>query len=360
MPGPLRRYNIDPGGATVDPLGLSFGGGRVSQAGEEIAVRGRPRLRLAPARGSVDLVLADLRIEPQVRLGPLDSGHVAALAEGPDRWPPIVVAAESMIVLDGVHRVAAARRLGMTSIAGTLFAGDEDSAFIMAITSNAEQGLPLSLTDRSRAARRLIERSPDRSDRAIGQICGLDHKTVARLREGSRRPTGEIPRSDKRMGRDSRNRPIDIVALRTRIAAAIIDTPDDSLRSIARRVGASPETVRDVRARLSRGDDPVPSGVRGVAVPLLSTAPVTARPPEWSHDSACRSASGGSEFAAWFDVGSRAAEWQKFVDAVPLSRAYEIADQARAYAEAWRCFAESLERRTRSAADGTSEGRSGI
>jgi hypothetical protein len=89
-----------------------------------------------------------------------------------------------------------------------------------------------------------------------------------------------------------------------------------------------------------------------VAVPLVSTEPVTKRPPAWSHDSACRSASGGSEFAAWFDVGSRAAEWKSFVEAVPLSRAYEIADQARAYAEAWRRFAEALERRTRSAADG--------
>jgi ParB-like chromosome segregation protein Spo0J len=344
------RYNIDAGVRWSAPS-VESGGEHVSQAGEQIAIRVRPRLRLASTRDSVELTLADLRIEPMVRLGPLDGGHVSALAEVPGRWPPIVVAAGSMIVLDGAHRVAAARRLAMTTITGVLFSGDEDTAFIMAVQSNAGQGMPLSLAERSRAARRLVERSPERSDRAIGQICGLDHKTVARFREAQARPTGENPRSDKRVGRDSRTRPIDIAALRTRIAAAVMETPNDSLRNIARRVGASPETVRDVRARLSRGDDPVPSGVRGVALPLLPSAPVTKRPPAWSHDSACRSTSGGSEFVAWFDVGSRAAEWQSFVEAVPLSRAYEVADQARIYADAWRSFAEALERRTRSAGE---------
>jgi ParB-like chromosome segregation protein Spo0J len=323
----------------------------VSQAGEEIAVSGRTRLRLASSRGAVDFRVADLRIEPLVRLGPLDAGHVAALAEVPDQWPPIVVAAVSMIVLDGVHRVAAARRLGLTSIAGHLFTGDDDEAFVLAVRGNAEHGLPLSLAERSRAARRLLERSPERSDRAIGQICGLDHKTVGRLRGGPRRPSGDSPHSDVRVGRDRRSRPIDIAGLRTRIAAAVSEAPEESLRHIAKRVGASPETVRDVRARLSRGDDPVPTGARAAALPLLPAAPASVPLPAWAADSACRSASEAAAFAAWFDAGARAVEWKKFVDAVPLSRAYEIADQARTYAESWRGFAEALERRTRSAAE---------
>jgi hypothetical protein len=154
------------------------------------------------------------------------------------------------------------------------------------------------------------------------------------------------------MGQDRRSRPMDVAALRTRIAAAVSEAPEESLRHIARRVGASPETVRDVRARLSRGDDPVPSGARGAAV-ALPVAPVSVPLPAWTADSACRSATEAAEFAEWFDVGARAVEWQKFVEAVPLSRAYEIADQARAYADAWRGFAEALERRTRSAAEDT-------
>jgi hypothetical protein len=206
--------------------------------------------------------------------------------------------------------------------------------------------LPLSLAERSWAARRLLSSQPDRSDRATAAICGLDHKTVARLRDQVRSPSGEIPRSDVRIGRDHRARPIDAAGLRIRIAAALADAPEESLRQIAHRVGASPETVRDVRARLARGDDPVPSGARHVADPPLPPPPPVVWP-AWAADTACRSVPDAAEFGAWFDQGAASLDWRRFVEVVPLSRVYEIADQARAYADAWRHFAEALERRTR-------------
>jgi hypothetical protein len=304
----------------------------------------RARLRLAPE--PVELELAELRSESMIRFRTIDPRHVAVLAEVPDRWPPILVARRSMMVLDGVHRVAAARRLGMPTITAHLFDGDEDQAFVEAVRSNIAHGLPLSLAERSWAARRLLSSQPDRSDRATAAICGLDHKTVARLRDQVRSPSGEIPRSDVRIGRDHRARPIDAAGLRIRIAAALADAPEESLRQIAHRVGASPETVRDVRARLARGDDPVPSGARHVADPPLPPPPPVVWP-AWAADTACRSVPDAAEFGAWFDQGAASLDWRRFVEVVPLSRVYEIADQARAYADAWRHFAEALERRTR-------------
>jgi hypothetical protein len=304
----------------------------------------KANLRLAPQ--PVDLALADLRSESMVRFRAVDPRHVSVLAEVPDRWPPILVARQTMMVLDGVHRVAAARRRGMTSIAARLFEGNEEEAFVEAVRSNVAHGLPLSLSERSWAARRLLAAQPERSDRATAEICGLDHKTVARLREQVRSPTGENPRSDVRIGRDHRARPIDPAGLRVRIAAALADSPEDSLRQIAHRVGASPETVRDVRARLARGEDPVPSGARPApAGPALP--PPSVEWPAWAADSACRSVPDAAEFGAWFDQGAASVDWPGFVEVVPLSRVYEIADQARAYADAWRNFAEALERRTR-------------
>jgi len=77
---------------------------------------------------------------------------------------------------------------------------------------------------------------------------------------------------------------------------------------------------------------------------LLAPRPEPAR--VWSDDTACSSEPGAAAFAEWFDTGARSIEWRGFVEAVPLSRVYEIADQARAYADAWRSFAESLERRS--------------
>jgi hypothetical protein len=310
----------------------------------------RPKLQLASPFDCVELPVAGLHTESLVRIRPVDATHVTALAEVSDRWPPIVVAARTMTVLDGIHRVAAARQLGMTSITVHLFEGDDDAAFVEAVRRNVEHGLPLSLAERRRAAGRLLVSAPERSDRVIGEICGLDHKTVARLRDDQRCPTGDVPRSDVRVGRDRRARPVDVVGLRGRIAAALADAPDDSLRQIARRVGASPETVRDVRARLARGEDPVPEGVRAAQPVRPVPIPRPVAVPGWSDDTACRSEPQSAAFAAWFDSGAGAGDWRSFIEVVPLSRAYEIADQAREYANSWRAFAEALDRRTRSEA----------
>jgi hypothetical protein len=306
-----------------------------------------PSLALAPSSGSMKVLVASLQAKPFVRLRPLDPEHVSALAEIPHRWPPIVVAAETMLVIDGVHRVAAARQLGMTSIAARFFHGDDHEAFVEAVTGNVKHGLPLSLAERRWAARRLVGTRPERSDRAIAEICGLDHKTVGRLRDSNSSPSGEISQLDTRLGRDRRARPVDVVSLRTRIASAVVESPGDSLREIARRVGASPETVRDVRARLARGDDPIPSGVRDTLPP---PEPAPAPPPSllaWVADTACQSQPEAAEFAAWFDQGQASVDWRRYVEVVPLSRVYEIADQSRAYADAWKAFAEAVERRSR-------------
>jgi hypothetical protein len=315
----------------------------------------RGGIRLAASRGPVELALADLHSEALVRIHPIDAGHVAMLAEVPHRWPPIVVSARTMQVLDGLHRVAAARSLGLKTIAGELFEGNDNEAFVVAVRGNTEQGLPLSLAERTRAATKVLGFSPERSDRAIAEICGLDHKTVGRLREETLRPSGENPQSDVRTGRDRRSRPVDVATLRNRIAAAVLESPGESLRQIARKVGASPETVRDVRARLARGESPIPAGMQPITEIIFTPPTKTVTLPKWSADSACRAEPETAEFAAWFDAAGQSVEWVRYVDRVPLSRAYSVADQARTYAEAWRAFAEALEARTHSAGPTRSE-----
>jgi ParB-like chromosome segregation protein Spo0J len=319
---------------------------RASQA--PIATTGR-RASAAKPSGVIHVPLVDLRAEPTVRFCAVDQDYVAALAEVPDRWPPILVRTSSMAVLDGLHRVEAARRLGLPRIRATLFDGSEEEAFVEAVRRNVEHGLPLSLPERRGAARRVLAMSPERSDRAIAGICGLDHKTIGRLRVEVSRTSRSDSEVEVRVGRDQRVRPLDAVRLRRRIAAALAEAPNASLRQIARRVGASPETVRDVRARLARGGAAAATPGRVLTalvdpdVQLSGSQPW----PAWITDSACQSVPSAAEFAAWFDSGSLALEWTRFVEAVPLSRVYEISDQARAYGAAWRQFAEVLERRSR-------------
>ncbi|MGD9797024.1 MAG: hypothetical protein AB7H43_11170 [Acidimicrobiia bacterium] len=224
------------------------------------------------------------------------------------------------------------------------------------------------MAERTRAAEQLLRRHGDWSDRAVAERCGLDHKTVGRLRaaavcdaapgspDGSTSGgpavdgTAPSPRPAARLGRDGRLRPVDPVALRLRIAEVLAQEPTASLRWIAGHVGASPETVRDVRERLRRGDDPVPAGLRerrgavaGAALPVGGTL---ADPGQDADDGAeAQRRSRMPDFAAWFAARAVDAEWRAHAGAVPLSRVYEVADQARARARAWQAFAQTLERR---------------
>ena len=60
-------------------------------------------------------------------------------------------------------------------------------------------------------------------------------------------------------------------------------------------------------------------------------------------DAAFSSRVDGAEFAAWFDQGAISDDWYRWVGAVPLSRVYEVADDARARASYWGKFAEAIE-----------------
>lgn len=211
-----------------------------------------------------------------------------------------------------------------------------------------ERGAGLSTTtERTRAAEQLLERHRDWSDRAVAEQCGLDHKTVGRLRAATREASRDGVLA-ARLGRDGRLRPVDPAALRLRIADVLAEDPTASLRCVASSVGASPETVRDVRERLRRGEDPVPAGLRE-----RRTAPASdgASPPRTTTDADDRGDESDVEgarrpdFAAWFASRSVGAEWRSHLGAVPLSRVYEVADQARALARAWQEFAQVLERR---------------
>jgi len=267
-----------------------------------------------------------------------DVRHVAALAEVIDEVPPIVVHASTLRVVDGVHRVHAARSLGRTTIRAVLFDGNEADAHIEAVRSNVAHGKPLNLAEREAAARRILDLVPDWSDRRIAVVSGLSPKTVGRLRG---RATGESAQSRARLGRDGRLRPVDPAEVRRRVAEAVRAEPDASTRSIAARTGASQATVRDVRQRLSRGASELPNAPgRRRRRKQAKAAGDEAPPPA--------DAVVSSDFAAWFEQRSvEDTDWQRFVRDLPISRVYEVADACRRCSASWRNFAIALEDRAR-------------
>jgi hypothetical protein len=153
-----------------------------------------------------------------------------------------------------------------------------------------------------------------------------------------------------RVGRDGRVRAVDSTEVRRRVVEALRSDPAASNRAIARRTRASQATVRDVRERLARGENGLLSVVQPGRPKKPSAAadePGAAGAPTVVPD----------EFPVWFAArGIEDADWQRYVDAIPISRVYEVADVCRRRSESWRAFAMALEDRARTHKRDTSAG----
>jgi ParB-like chromosome segregation protein Spo0J len=203
----------------------------------------------------VQVAVSSLSVRDSVRMAGEDQEHIEALTAVQGQLPPIIVHRRTMRVIDGVHRLRAAKLQAQDHIAVRFFDGDETDAHVLAVSSNIAHGLPLSLADRKAAAARIIVSHPQWSDRMIASVAGLAARTVAEIRK---RPAIEPARCSSRIGQDGRVRPIDGGRGRERAFELMTRDPSLSLRQVARAAGISPETVRDVRGRLRRAEEPVP------------------------------------------------------------------------------------------------------
>ncbi|MBE1464095.1 ParB N-terminal domain-containing protein [Kibdelosporangium phytohabitans] len=268
-----------------------------------------------------------------------DTAHARALADSAASLPPILVHRPTMRVIDGMHRVHAARLAGLREIEAQFFDGSAEDAFVLAVKTNVAHGLPLSLTDRKAAATRIARSHPQWSDRAIARVAGLSPKTVGAVRRCS---AEEVLQSHSRIGRDGRVRPVDATTGR-RVASEIIARhPGMSLREIGRTAGISPGTARDVRERMRRGEDPLP--------PRQRTAQDSAGPADHTvlgalvRDPVLRSTEDGRVLLRWL-TGRLAdpAGWVDRVGTVPEHCRELIARVAWQHARTWREFAERLD-----------------
>jgi ParB-like chromosome segregation protein Spo0J len=296
---------------------------------------------LEPASEVVSLAVGDLVLSPSFREGGVCREHVERLVVAGGGWPPIVVSRHDRIVIDGAHRVAAARRLGLARIEAMLFDGDAEEAFVEFVRRNVTHGLLLTLAERKRAAQRVLRANPGWSDRRLAEVCGLSPKTIGRLRlDRTGCPTEDDARLDAtvRIGRDDRARPLARASVRARVVDALREQPTASLRAIAAVVGVSPETVRLVRMNLGRE-------LEAAAAAEAELAGYEPNDEVWRADEALASSDHGEDFLAWFERTALGASDVTRIDMVPLSRIYEIADEARRRSQMWLHFARALEAR---------------
>lgn len=157
------------------------------------------------------LNISDLQIDRdlQMREAGVDVGVVAdyaeALTEGTE-FPPIIVFydGENYWPGDGFHRIEAHKKAGRGTINSDVRQGNKRDAVLLAAGANANHGLRRSTADKRRSVVSLL-RDPEWakwSDRQIGKACGVDHKTVGKIRIDI--TSGEIPqtRTFERNGRE--------------------------------------------------------------------------------------------------------------------------------------------------------------
>lgn len=315
------------------------------------------------------LPLSSLRPGFFLRQSGTDAAHVQLLADvaSTGELPAILVQKKSLRIVDGMHRIEAAKLRGEECIDARFVDCSDDEAFLLAVKSNTLHGLPLSRADRIAGAKRILEGHGDWSDRAVAAATGMSAKTIASLRRHS---DGELKDLDKRLGRDGKWRPVTGIEGRKRVAEYLAVRPDASVREVARETDVSLGTVHDVRAKLRRGLDPTtvrqrssqdlaangsagetgrdwPSPRNGTS---LHTRRPTSLAPSWSdistklaNDPTIRYTENGRKFLRWMATRiMQPGEWKEFAEAVPAHWAKDISLVAETVSSAWLDFAEQL------------------
>jgi ParB-like chromosome segregation protein Spo0J len=304
-----------------------------------------------------DVPIDLLRPGNSPRLAGVDPHHIRLLAASDGPLPPILVHRATMQVLDGAHRLQAARLNGRETIAVLFFNGTETDAFVAAVQANTAHGLPLTRADRQAAARRLLISHPHRSDRWIASVAGLAASTVGAIR--ARTAAGA---ADARIGRDGRVRPVRSASGRKLAGRALAEQPGSSLRDIARIAGISVGTARDVRDRVRRGEDPDlarrPQGAGGPpparrsptlpgrrpAVPIRKAPDCPALLQNLSADPSLRYSDTGRALLRWLHA---VAQGTSLIDALPPHCMYPVTQILRHCAGQWLQAADQLDERLR-------------
>ena len=114
-----------------------------------------------PGATVVSVALARLVVKRSIHEAGVNQELVHRLMRLGGRWPPILAHETTGVVTDGVHRVAAARMLGLLRIDASLFSGGPNAALIEFVRRNVQHGLPLTLRERKWAASRVLSVYPD-------------------------------------------------------------------------------------------------------------------------------------------------------------------------------------------------------
>ncbi|HEY3609019.1 MAG TPA: hypothetical protein VGL06_16070 [Pseudonocardiaceae bacterium] len=289
------------------------------------------------------VAVAELTAGDSPRLSGVDPAIVQAMADvDPATLPAIVVERLTMRVFDGLHRLAAARLRGDSTIL-VQFVDGVDDAFVVAVRNNASHGRALPLGDRRAAAERIVRSHPHWSDRKVAEISNLSRRTVAKIRACS---SGEVTQLNKRIGRDGREWPVRPADGRRRVAKILADRPDATLRELAAAAGVALGTAKAVRDRVRGGTASGPADIRpprpvtavGNHLSEQQILSVLTRDPSLIRRQSCRN------FVQWLVVSAvRRESLDDLVRGIPPHLVGLVGQLVRTYADTWSELAERLD-----------------
>jgi ParB-like nuclease domain len=151
-----------------------------------------------PTPAVVDMPLDQFALQEtqvRVRLDPaVMDDYAEAMTEGAT-FPPVVLFSEGDLywIGDGYHRIAAARKVGFTTITAEVGEGGQRETLLYACSANASHGLRRTNADKRKAVETMLqdEEWGQWSNYQIAKHCGVGEFLVRSLRP-SRRNWGKI------------------------------------------------------------------------------------------------------------------------------------------------------------------------
>ena len=197
-----------------------------------------PARRRLPRFMSKSVTISKLIVDPAIQIR--ESSHeptIQRYMESFENLPPIDVfdTPKGMFVADGFQRVAAAMRLGLSTIEANVHKGSYEEAAEFAAVANTRSGDPLTAEERNAAIRRLRGLHPEWAHAKIAEVMSTSQRTVARVLRVDK-VKGEL------LGR------VDVSQLSER-QVEVLSSADEELRvplaQAAQKRGWSGEEVRD-------------------------------------------------------------------------------------------------------------------
>jgi len=161
---------------------------------------GPPRI----ARLRLPLIRTDAGTQCRAAISEATVAEYAERMIAGDRFPPVVVYLNNTeyLLADGFHRLLARRLAKFERIDAEVRQGTRLDALKFSLSANHRHGLRRTNEDKRHAVEIALREFQEWSDRAIAQLCGVTHPSVAAVR----RELVNFTSCGKRLGRDGKHR----------------------------------------------------------------------------------------------------------------------------------------------------------